>query len=219
TEPIVSLFSAYNAFTFGVLFAFFAAYPYTFQTVYGFNTWQYGLTFLGIGVGVLLGLITAITIDRQIYMRLHRRAKQEGKSVIAPEHRLYVGMAGAFGVPIGLFWFAWTAQPQTHWISPVLAGIPFAWGNLCVFVSAATYLIDVYGALNGASAMAANGLARYTLGAVFPLFTFQMYRHLGIAGATSLLGFVSVAMLPIPWVFYRFGPGIRGRSGYDTLKV
>ncbi|KAI6861390.1 putative MFS polyamine transporter [Hortaea werneckii] len=219
TEPIVSLFSAYNAFTFGVLFAFFAAYPYTFQTVYGFNTWQYGLTFLGIGVGVLLGLITAITIDRQIYMRLHRRAKQEGKSVIAPEHRLYVGMAGAFGVPIGLFWFAWTAQPQTHWISPVLAGIPFAWGNLCVFVSAATYLIDVYGALNGASAMAANGLARYTLGAVFPLFTFQMYRHLGIAWATSLLGFVSVAMLPIPWVFYRFGPGIRGRSGYDTLKV
>ncbi|GAB1731345.1 hypothetical protein NU195Hw_g5219t1 [Hortaea werneckii] len=219
TEPIVSLLSAYNAFTFGVLFAFFAAYPYTFQTVYGFNTWQYGLTFLGIGVGVLLGLITAINIDRKIYMRLHRRAKQERKSVIAPEHRLYVGMAGAFGVPIGLFWFAWTAHPQTHWISPVLAGIPFAWGNLCVFVSAATYLIDVYGALNGASAMAANGLARYTLGAVFPLFTFQMYQHLGIAWATSLLGFVSVAMLPIPWVFYRFGPGIRGRSGYDTLKV
>ena len=101
TEPIVSLLSAYNAFTFGVLFAFFAAYPYTFQTVYGFNTWQYGLTFLGIGVGVLLGLITAINIDRKIYMRLHRRAKQERKSVIAPEHRLYVGMAGAFGVPIG----------------------------------------------------------------------------------------------------------------------
>lgn len=77
----------------------------------------------------------------------------------------------------------------------------------------------MYGALNGASAMAANGLARYTLGAVFPLFTFQMYRHLGIGWATSLLGFVSVGMLPIPWVFYRFGPGIRGRSGYDTLKV
>jgi len=52
-----------------------------------------------------------------------------------------------------------------HWISPALAGIPFAWGNLCVFASAAMYLIDVYGMLNGASAMAANGLARYGMGA------------------------------------------------------
>ena len=39
--------------------------------------------------------------------------------------------------------------------------------------SAALYLVDVYGPLNGASAMAANGVSRYTLGAVFPLFTVQ----------------------------------------------
>ena len=34
-------------------------------------------------------------------------------------------------------------------------------------------MTDVYGALNGASALAANGIFRYTLGAVFPLFTVQ----------------------------------------------
>ena len=39
--------------------------------------------------------------------------------------------------------------------------------------SAALYLIDTYGALNGASAMAANGLVRYMAGAAFPLFTIQ----------------------------------------------
>lgn len=64
-----------------------------------------------------------------------------------------------------LFWFAWSARQDVHWIVPVIAGIPFAWGNLLVFVSAALYLIDVYGPMNGASAMAANGLARYGLGA------------------------------------------------------
>ena len=67
--------------------------------------------------------------------------------------------------------------------------------------------------------MAANGLARYGCGAAFPLFTFQMYEGLGIAWATSLLGFVSLALLPIPWVFWRWGPRIRARSAYETLKV
>lgn len=100
-EPIVMLFSFYTAFIFGVLFCFFGAYPFTFGSVYGFNTWQYGLTFLGIGIGVLLGLITAVGVDRKVYMEKYRAALKDGRTVIAPEHRLYVGMAGAFGVPVG----------------------------------------------------------------------------------------------------------------------
>ncbi|KAK4962039.1 hypothetical protein LTR17_008384 [Elasticomyces elasticus] len=81
------------------------------------------------------------------------------------------------------------------------------------------YLIDVYGALNGASAVAANGLLRYGMGAIFPLFTFQMYERLGIAWATSLLAFISLAMVMIPFVFFKFGPRIRAKSQYSTLKI
>lgn len=101
TEPIVLFFSAYNAFTFSVLFAFFAAYPFTFESVYGFNTWQYGLTFSGIGIGVCLATVTAIVIDRKMFMKEYRQALKEGKTAVAPEHRLYVAMLGAFGVPVG----------------------------------------------------------------------------------------------------------------------
>ncbi|KAK3073761.1 hypothetical protein LTR53_004341 [Teratosphaeriaceae sp. CCFEE 6253] len=219
TEPIVLFFSLYTGFAFSVLFAFFAAYPFTFESVYGFNTWQYGLTFLGIGIGVLLAVATAIVLDKTVYTRRTAQALKEGRHMAAPEHRLYTAMMGSFGIPIGLFWFAWSARQGIHWISPVLAGIPFAWGNLCVFMSAAMYLIDVYGPMNGASAMAANGLARYGLGAAFPLFTFQMYQRLGIDWATSLLGFISLAMLPIPFVFFKFGPTIRAKSRYSMLKM
>jgi hypothetical protein len=67
--------------------------------------------------------------------------------------------------------------------------------------------------------MAANGFLRYLFGAVFPLFTLQMYRGLGIAWATSLLAFVSVLLLPIPWVLFKYGHKIRSRSTYDTLKA
>ena len=70
-----------------------------------------------------------------------------------------------------------------------------------------------------ASALAANGFLRYLLGAAFPLFTLQMYGRLGIGGATSLLGDITVLLMPIPWVVFWKGKQIRGRSKYDTLKV
>jgi multidrug resistance protein len=101
TEAIVGLFSLYTAFTFSVLFAFFAAYPFTFESVYGFNTWQYGLTFLGIGAGNLLGVATAIAVDRLYYGRHHRRVTKEGKAQVPPEYRLLSAMIGSVLIPIG----------------------------------------------------------------------------------------------------------------------
>lgn len=73
-------------------------------------------------------------------------------------------------------------------------------------------MIDVYGPMSGASAMAANGLLRYILGASFPLFTVQMYEKMGVKWATLFLALVCLLMAPIPWIFYKYGPGIRKRS-------
>ncbi|KAJ5885931.1 Major facilitator superfamily domain general substrate transporter [Penicillium subrubescens] len=41
-----------------------------------------------------------------------------------------------------------------------------------------------------------------------------MYDTLGVAWAASLLGFLSIAMIPIPFVFYFYGPRIRALSQY-----
>lgn len=83
-------------------------------------------------------------------------------------------------------------------------------------MGAAGYLVDTYGALNGASSLAANGVLRYGFGAAFPLFTLQMYKALGVQWATSLLGFVSLGLLPIPWVLFRYGHMVRAMSKYPT---
>ncbi|RPB17190.1 MFS general substrate transporter [Morchella conica CCBAS932] len=215
TEPIVGFISLYAAFSFGVLFAFFASFPYVFGAVYGFDSGSVGLAFLGLLFGLFLAVGTFAVFDRTWYAAAREKAKLEGKAT-EPEHRLYASMAGSLGIPISLFWFAWSAKRDVHWIVPILAGIPFGWGNLCLFLGTTTYLVDVYHALNGASAMAANGLLRYTFGAVFPLFTVQMYRGLGIPWAGSLLGFFSLLLLPIPWVLFRWGDKIRQRSSYPT---
>lgn len=152
----------------------FAAFPFVFQRPpYLFTVSQTGLTFISVGVGVVLGCASGIVTDRMVYMKQVYAAIAEGKTHAAPEHRLYSAMYGSVGITVGLFWFAWTADNGVHWAVPVVAAVPFAWGNMCLFTSCALYMIDVYGPLNGSSAMAANGIFRYTLGAVFPLFTVQ----------------------------------------------
>ncbi len=103
-----------------------------------------------------------------------------------------------------------------HWIVPVLAGVPFGWGTLAVFLASLIYLVDTYQVANGASAVAANGILRYTLGAVFPLFTIPMYEQVGIHWAGSIFAFISVAMIPVPWVFFWKGSALRERSHYET---
>jgi MFS family permease len=219
TEPIVAYFSIYTAFNFSVLFGFFDAFPIVFQGVYHFNIGESGLTFLGIGLGCSIATGIFILMDRLTYRKKTLAARAKGDmSPLPPEQRLHSAMLGSFLLPISLFWFAWTAREDIHWIVPLIATVPFGIGNLLVFCSCVLYLIDTYGSLNGASAAAANGMLRYVLGGVFPLFTIQMYRKLGIDWATSLLGFVTVALLPIPWVLYKFGPKIRARSEYAFAK-
>ena len=134
-EPIVMFLSLYSAFTFGVLFATLPAFPIVFHGVYGFDLGHTGLSFLSLAIGYFLAVPTAVACDAWFYQRRHRHAVKQGKTVIAPEHRLYSAMIGGFGVTIGLFWFGWSARKDVHWIVPMIGMVPFAWGNLCIFVS------------------------------------------------------------------------------------
>lgn len=135
TEPIVGFLSFYVAFNFAVLYTFFAAFPYVFESVYHFNLEDSGLVFLGIGIGCILAVATCYVSDRYMYQPRVRQSYAEGKKgIVAPEYRLYPAMMGSFGLPIALFWFAWTAKSDVSWASPAVAGVPFAWGNLCIFM-------------------------------------------------------------------------------------
>jgi len=213
-EPLVAYLSIYTGFAFAMMFSFFGSYSYVFASVYHFNEKEIGLTFLGILVGFLFAIASFGIFDATLY----RRAAVKAKGKPAPEHRLYAALLGSIMLPIGLFWFAWAPSKHVHWIVPVLAGVPFGWGCLSIFISATTYLVDVYLAANSASAVAANGILRYGLGAAFPLFTLQMYEGIGIHWAGSVFAFVGLAMMPVPWVFFKWGKVLRGRSRYETAK-
>ncbi|KAK8091375.1 uncharacterized protein PG998_015190 [Apiospora kogelbergensis] len=212
TEPILFLLSLYMAFVYGILYLDFTAYPYVFQQTRHWDAGVSGLTFLGIGIGMTIATASSPFINR-IY---GRHVKKLGGP--KPEARLPHLIFLSWLIPVGLFWFAWTSDPSIHWATCIVAGIPFGIGFVTLFLGITSYLIDCYGKY-AASALAANAILRSLFGAGFPLFSREMYDRLGAAWATSVLGFVAVAMAPLPYIFYRFGPRIRARSTFHQRTI
>jgi hypothetical protein len=89
-------------------------------------------------------------------------------------------------------------------------------GNMIIFLSISLYLIDCYGIFS-ASALAANTVVRSIGGGVLPLAGLRMFSALGIGWGTSLLGFIAVAMIPIPILILRFGERLRRRQDMTNL--
>ena len=209
-EPILVLITFYMAFIYGMIYLFFEAYPIAFQEERGWNGGVGALPFIGITLGVVLG-VAVITYNSQTRFKRILLANG-GKSI--PEERLIPMIIGAFLLPIGLFWFAWTSNPGISWVPQVIAGIPIGAGILMIFLQGLSYIIDVY-LMHANSAIAGNTFVRSLAGGGFPLFATAMYHTLGVPWATSLLGFLSVAFLPCPILFYVYGARIRKMSKYS----
>ena len=131
-----------------------------------------------------------------------------------PEVRLPQVMVGGVCFAVGLFWFGWTGNSSDiHWIVPTLAGVLIGFGNTSVFLPLLNYLIDTYLML-AASAISANAMMRSAFAAGFPMFATYMYNGLGIGKATTVLGCVAAALIPVPVLFYFYGERLRARSRY-----
>ncbi|PWY81571.1 MFS general substrate transporter [Aspergillus sclerotioniger CBS 115572] len=215
TEPIVALCSLYSSLNFSVLFCFLACVPLVYTDIYDFTPGQCGLVFISLALGCVLGCLGLLMTD-QYTMSLHRRRHPEGNTPPPPEQVLWAAMLASPVMPAALFWFAWTSTCHVHWMSSIVAIGFFGCSNIMIFVSTVLYLTRVYGATSGASALAANGLLRYSIGGSFPLFTLAMYHNLGYSWASSLLGFLAVAFAPLPWLFFRWGSRVRENSAYTS---
>ena len=206
-KPILFSLSLYMALIYGILYLDFTAYPFVYGDSRHWSSGIAGLSFLGIAVGMAIATLSSGYINRIHGHYVHKLGGPH------PGARLPHLIVLSWLIPLGLFWFAWTALPPIHWISGIIAGIPFGLGLVPLFLGITSHLTDCYGKYS-ASALAANAVLRSLFGAVFPLCSRQMYERLGTAWATSLLGFLAVSMTPLPWVFYRYGPRIRALSKY-----
>ncbi|KAF8912981.1 hypothetical protein CPB84DRAFT_495877 [Gymnopilus junonius] len=65
-----------------------------------------------------------------------------------------------------------------------------------------------------ASALASLTVIRSMFGAAFLLFADNMYEALNPRWASSVLGFIAILMIPIPFILKRYGPLLRKRSRF-----
>lgn len=146
---------------------------------------------------------------------MYEKAKKLGKEwTSSPEyHRLPLSFIAGPCLTVSMFWLGWTAQPTIHWVAPVLSGLFFGFGFQIIFISLLTYVTDAY-KIYSASAMAASVIIRSIVGALFPLAAGPLYDSLGVSWATSLLAFISLACIPIPFALLRWGPWIRKQSPF-----
>lgn len=86
----------------------------------------------------------------------------------------------------------------------MLAGVPFGMGFILIFMALLNYITDAY-EMYAASGMAATSCCRSLLGAILPLAVAPTYKSLGVSWASSLLGFLPLAMCIIPFALIKYG--------------
>lgn len=130
-SPIVAIFAFYIAVVYGYLYLVFTSVTEVFEGYYGFSAQMAGLTYLGLGIGSMLGLaIFSATSDRH----LKKMAGQDGQGM-KPEYRLQSLPVGAILMPIGFFIYGWSAQYHVQWIVPILGMAIIGVGNLIIFMT------------------------------------------------------------------------------------
>ncbi|KAK4499012.1 hypothetical protein PRZ48_009524 [Zasmidium cellare] len=182
SEPIVFFLDLYTALLYGIFFTWFESFPIVFGDIYGFSIGLQGLVFIGIFVGGVITLPLFILWIRRGLIPKFDRPD------FKPEMMLPPTFFGAVFLPICLFWYGWSARASINWIMPVIGSGFFTVSIITLFNPVLNYL--------GISYPAAR----------------QLFNTLGVGPGNSLLAGISICFIPLPYIFYRYGPRLRGMS-------
>lgn len=134
----LSKVTLYMGFIYGFLYLCFEAYPIAFQELRGWNAGVGALPFAAIIVGVAFGCMFIAYFTKT---RFARKIEETGD--VVPEERMIPMIVGGALLPIGMFWFAWTSNPNIIWVPQVISGAFIGAGVLLVFLQGLNYIIDV----------------------------------------------------------------------------
>lgn len=98
-EPMVFLLCLWCALLLGILYCFFSSFPIIFGNK-GFTEGQIGLSFIGIGIGI----IAATVLNSTYFSAQYRKTAVRLGRKPPPEEHLKKGMWAAVLGPISLFW-------------------------------------------------------------------------------------------------------------------
>ncbi|KAI1775353.1 major facilitator superfamily domain-containing protein [Hypoxylon cercidicola] len=202
--PMIFIQSLYVSFIYGSVYLMYNSIPPTFEQRYGWSTGISGLVFISIGVGYMAGLWAFSMLSDRMVVRL---TKANG-GAFKPEFRLIIMIWYSFLCPLAFFWYGWAAETRTHWIVPILGLFPLGFGVIGVFMPTQAYIIDAHPSY-AASGIAAFTVLRSVIAAFLPLCGPALFDSLGTGWGNSVLGFIGVAMIPVPVFIFKFGAKLR----------
>ncbi|CAK1366712.1 unnamed protein product [Cercospora beticola] len=207
-RPLVLWLSIHVAYIYGIAMLMLATFPMTWNGLYGQPIFLGSLNYISIGVGLLVG----IQVGQPVNALLYRKLTARNQGIAQPEFRLPLLFISCAFVPIGLFWYGWSAQERVHWIVPNIGAAIFVAGTAGTLQSIQTYVIDVYLSYSS-SAMAAITILRSIAACALPLVAPAMFRNLEWGWGNSLLGFIALGFGVAAAVgLLRFGKVLREKS-------
>ncbi|KAJ9610407.1 hypothetical protein H2200_005184 [Cladophialophora chaetospira] len=211
TEPVLFVFTLWSSFMVGTVFLFTQSVEQVFAGLYGWNASQAGYVQGAIIIGECVGWMSVILISANLYFNSAKR-NTEVPGIPIPEARLYVSIVGSFvGVAGGMFVYGWTSFPSVPWIAPAIGLAMVGYGINVVVIAIADYVVDAYAKYAG-SAVAAVVLGENVFAAFLPMAAQSMYSNLGYRWASSLLGFLALALSFAPVFIVIWGRRLRERS-------
>ena len=209
-SPILLVLSLYVGLIFGVMYLLFTTFTTVFEGQYEFTTSTSGLVYLGLGIS----MVVTVPIFNNLNRRMISQATAEGLPAPRLEQRLLPMIWFSPLVAVGLFTYGWTAEYKVHWIVPIIGTAFIGFGAFFVLMPAQLYLVNLFGSEGAASALGANLLLRYISGTFLPLAGPKMYRTLHYGWGNTLLGFLTLAFLPFPILFYKYGEWLRSKTAF-----
>lgn len=193
-HPFVFLAAFASGVAFGTMFAIETITPDLYEVHYGFNSWQtgnllqqrqkkktinfsyIGLSYLGGGIGNLLGAILTSRISDKLLLRARKlRGGQE-----ITEDRLTINLWPAFFIcmPFGTLLYGWTVERGFTVWAPIIGFGILNFGMNQIMTATSAYLVDaVHG--KGASVTAAANLVRMVIACVLTIAANPMVAAIG----------------------------------------
>ncbi|KAL7929289.1 MFS general substrate transporter [Trichoderma chlorosporum] len=207
-DPSIFFVNLYTGYFYGVFYTFFEVFPLVFPVMYGFNLGQTGLSFLSCLVGVIIGLAAYFA-----YLQFYMISDNIKHGFREQEHRLVPAIIGSFLLPIGLFIFAWTANPLIHWVVPLIGVAIFCFGHFWTMQSLFIYIPLSYPKY-AASLFASNSIWRSGIAGGAVVFARPLFINLGIDKGVTVLAGLSVMGTFGTTAIYIFGKRLRARSKF-----
>lgn len=207
-DPAIAFVNVYTSLVYGIYYSFFEVFPLVYPVMYHFSNPSIGIVFLCILVACSIGVAVYVSY---LYFYLVPDIIKHGMR--AQESRLVPALFGSFGPPIGLFLFAWTANPDIHWIASVI-GITIYGTTVFVVMQCIFVYVPLSYPQYAASLFAGNDFFRSALACGSILFAQPLFNNLGVARGTSLLAGLSTLGVIGMFTLYFTGAKLRSRSKF-----